>query len=84
MSSLPHRIAVYFGLAEETAEDRHGRPPPPAPPLAHQLGASAFIAVVAGLVVRVLDRDVRSCVVFAALLAVVLIGQIFWRRRDKG
>jgi hypothetical protein len=84
MSSLPHRIAVYFGLAEETAEDRHGRPAPPAPPLAHQLGASAFIAVVAGVVVGALDRDVWSGVIFAALLAVVLIAQIFWRGRDKG
>ncbi len=84
MPSFLHRIAVFFGLAEETAEDRQGRPGPPAPPLAHQLGASAFIAVVAGVVAGALDSDVWSGVAFAAVLAAVLVGQIFWRRREKG
>ena len=84
MPSRLHRIAVYFGLAEETGEDHRGRPAPPAPPLAHQLGASAFIAVAAGIVVGALDSDVWSGMIFAALLAVVLIGQILWRRRDEG
>jgi hypothetical protein len=40
-------------------------------------------AVVGGAVFGVLDGAARSGVSFGVLIAIILIGQAFWRRREK-
>lgn len=83
MSSPWHRIGLYFGLVEETADDRRIRAALPTPTVARLVFGSVIAAVVGGAVFGVLDGAARSGVSFGVLIAIILIGQAFWRRREK-
>jgi hypothetical protein len=78
-----HRIALYFGLGKETEDDRQVRAALPEPSPAVLVFSSVIAAVVAGAIFGVLDWSVWKGVIFAVLMAMVLLGQILWRRRRQ-
>jgi hypothetical protein len=83
MSSRWHRIGLYLGVVEETAEDRRIRGALPTLSAAGLVLYVVIAAVVGGAVVGILNGDVRSGVIFGVLMAIVLIGQGLWRRRQN-
>ncbi|MFZ1996670.1 MAG: hypothetical protein WAU75_21330 [Solirubrobacteraceae bacterium] len=72
-----------MGVVEETAEDRRIRGALPTLSAAGVVLYVVIAVVVGGAVVGILDGDVRSGVIFGVLMAIVLIGQGLWRRRQN-
>jgi hypothetical protein len=82
MASRWHRIGLYFGVAEEAADDRRLRATRPTPSVPRLVLGTLVAAIVGGALAGILDGDVRSGVIFGALEVIVLNGLALWRRRD--
>jgi hypothetical protein len=86
MSSQWHRIGLYFGLVEETPDDRQAREALPAPSITRLVLGFVITLILGGAVFGILGDGVRSGVIFGAVIAtvpIVLTCRDLWRRRDK-
>jgi hypothetical protein len=83
MSAPWHRIGLYFGLVEDTADDRRIREALPTPSVARFVLGSVIASVLGGALFGILNGDVRSGVIFGVVMAIVLTCQALWRRSEK-